>query len=61
MAYYFRSFNCNNFNYLIIAAFFIGKYVSKQRKKRANELKDDDFEYVEDKFKETNENKLINE
>ena len=46
---------------LIIAAFFIGKYVSKQRKKRANELKDDDFEYVEEKFKENNENKLINE
>jgi hypothetical protein len=46
---------------LIISAFFIGKYISKQRKKRANELKDDDFEYVEEKFKENNENKLIND
>ena len=46
---------------LIISAFFIGKYISKQRRKRANELKDDDFEYVEEKFKENNENKLIND
>ena len=44
---------------LIIAAFFIGKYLSKQRKKRANELKDDDYEYIEEKFKE-NESNLIN-
>ena len=44
---------------IIIVSFFIGKYVSRQRKKRANELKDEDFEYIEDNFKE-NDNKLIN-
>ena len=49
---------------LIIAAFFVGKLVNKQRKKRANEMKDDDFEYVGENFKENNynnDNKLINE
>ena len=46
---------------LIIAAFFIGKLVNKQRKKRANEMKDDDFEYVGENFIENNDNKLINE
>ena len=44
---------------LIIISFFIGKYFSKQRKKRANELKDEDFEYIEENFKEDG-NKLIN-
>ena len=44
---------------LIIVSFFIGKYLSKQRKKRANELKDEDFEYIEENFN-GNESKLIN-
>ena len=45
---------------LIIVSFFIGKFVSKQRKKRANELKDEDYEYIEGNAHE-NENKLSNE
>ena len=39
---------------IIVASFFIGKLVSRQRKKRANELKDEDFEYIEE-----NVNKMI--
>ena len=44
---------------LIIISFFLGKYFNKQRKKRANELKDEDFEYIEENFKGDG-NKLIN-
>ena len=44
---------------LIIISFFLGKFFNKQRKKRANELKDEDFEYIEENFKEDG-NKLIN-
>jgi len=44
---------------LIIGSFFIGKFLSKQRKKRANELKDEDFEYIEENFN-GNDNELIN-
>ena len=44
---------------LIIAAFFIGKFFNKKRKKRANEMKDEDFEYIQDNCHEI-ENKLIN-
>lgn len=39
---------------LLILAFFIGKKMSVERKKRANELKDDNYEY----FPETKENNL---
>ena len=44
---------------LIIGAFLLGKFLSRQRKKRANELKDDDFEYIKENFNE-NDNKLVN-
>ena len=37
---------------LFILTFFLGKKFNEQRKKRANELKDDNYEY----FPESNEN-----
>ena len=42
---------------LVIIGVFIGMQLKKQRKKRANELKDDDYDYVEESM---NKNKLIN-
>ena len=41
--------------YLLIGAYFIGKKVNEGRKKRANELKDDYYEYVTDIKKGINE------
>ena len=40
---------------LLIGAYFIGKKVNEGRKKRANELKDDYYEYVADIKKDINE------
>ena len=46
---------------LILASIYIGMLLNKQRKKRANELKDDDYEYVEEENNnDMNKNKLIN-
>ena len=44
---------------LIGLGVYIGKLLNKQRKKRANELKDDDYDYIEED-KNMNKNKLIN-
>ena len=46
---------------LIVISIFIGKILSKQRKKRANELTDD-YDYIEENDNDTekNKNKLIN-
>ena len=33
---------------LIVASIYLGMYLNRQRKKRANELKDDDYEYMEE-------------
>ena len=38
---------------------YIGMLLKKQRKKRANELKDDDYDYIEED-NNMNKNKLIN-
>ena len=43
---------------LIINSFYIGIYIKRQRKKRANELKDDEYEYVEEG--KGNKNNLLN-
>ena len=43
---------------LILISIYIGMYLKKQRKKRANELTDDDYEYAEEG--KNKENKLIN-
>ena len=40
---------------LIILAYFIGMKVKEGRKKRANELKDDCYEYISDNKKDINE------
>ena len=40
----------------IILAYFIGMKVKEGRKKRANELKDDFYEYISDNKKDINEN-----
>ena len=40
--------------FLILVAFFIGKKINEQRKKRANELKDDNYEYILDNNKDVN-------
>ena len=40
---------------LIILAYFIGMKVKEGRKKRANELKDDCYEYISDDKKDINE------
>ena len=39
---------------LIIIAFFIGKKINEQRKKRANELNDDNYEYIFENNKNVN-------
>ena len=39
---------------MILVAFFIGKKINEQRKKRANELKDDNYEYILDNNKDEN-------
>ena len=44
---------------LIGLGVYIGMLLNKQRKKRANELKDDDYDYIEED-KNMNKNKLIN-
>ena len=41
---------------LIILAYFIGMKVKEGRKKRANELKDDSYEYISDDNKDINNN-----
>ena len=40
---------------LIVVAFFVGKMINEKRKKRANELNDENYEYISD-----NNNKDIN-
>ena len=40
---------------LILLGYFIGKYLNKARKKRANELLDD-FDYIQDNKDENNKN-----
>ena len=42
---------------LVAIGVFVGMYIKRQRKKRANELTDDDYEYTEENI---NKNKLIN-
>ena len=44
---------------LIIIAFFIGKKINEQRKKRANELRDENYEYISENNKDVN-NKFSN-
>ena len=44
---------------LIFAAYFIGKKINEQRKKRANELGDDNYEYISENNKDVN-NKIVN-
>ena len=39
---------------LVIIAFFIGKKINEQRKKRANELTDDNYEYIFENNKDVN-------
>ena len=46
--------------FLFFVAYFIGKKINEQRKKRANELNDDNFEYILENNKESN-NKIIME
>ena len=46
---------------LIIAAYFLGKNLNKIRKKRANELNDDDFDYSNNKKLNTNSNNEKND
>ena len=43
---------------LVVIAFFIGKKINEKRKKRANELNDDNYEYTENNINDT-EDKLI--
>ena len=45
---------------LVVSGIYIGMQINKQRKKRANELKDDDYDYTEENNNEMNKNKLIN-
>ena len=40
---------------LLICGYCIGKKVKEGRKKRANELKDDSYEYIQDDYKDINE------
>lgn len=44
---------------LIIIAFFVGKKINEQRKKRANELSDDNYEYIFENNRDVN-NKVSN-
>ena len=39
---------------LLLIAYYIGMKVKEQRKKRANELKDDNYEYISDDNKDIN-------
>ena len=41
---------------LLLIAYYIGMKVKEQRKKRANELKDDNYEYITDDNKDINQN-----
>ena len=41
---------------LLLLAYYIGMKVKEQRKKRANELKDDNYEYISDDNKDINQN-----
>jgi len=45
---------------LIIIAVFVGMLIKKQRKKRANELKDDDYDYFQEDKKDFKGNDIIN-
>lgn len=40
--------------FLIVIAFFIGKIINEKRKKRANELNDENYEYISDNNKDIN-------
>ena len=40
---------------MLIGAYFIGIKVKEGRKKRANELKDDNYEYISDNKKDIND------
>ena len=44
--------------FLILVAYFIGKKINEQRKKRANELNDDNYEYILQNNKDINKNNL---
>ena len=46
---------------LIALAYFLGKKFNESRKRRANELKDDDFDYSADKKGNSNSNDIIND
>lgn len=46
---------------LIVLAYFLGKKLNENRKRRANELKDDDFDYSADKQGITNNYDVIND
>ena len=45
---------------LIVVAFFIGKKINEKRKKRANELNDDNYEYILKNNKDINKNNIVN-
>ena len=45
----------------ILIAFFIGKKINEKRKKRANELNDDNFEYILDNNKDINKKLFISD
>ena len=40
--------------FLVVIAFFIGKMINEKRKKRANELNDENYEYISDNNKDIN-------
>jgi flagellar basal body-associated protein FliL len=46
---------------LIGLAYFLGKKFNESRKRRANELRDDDFDYSADKKGNSNSNDIIND
>ena len=46
--------------FLIIIAFFIGKKINKERKRKANELRDDNYEYFSSVINSNIKNNDIN-
>jgi hypothetical protein len=44
---------------LVIVAFFVGKKINEKRKKRANELNDDNFDYISDDNKKDVNNVML--
>ena len=45
--------------FLVIVAFFVGKKINENRKKRANELNDDNFDYISDDNKKDVNNAML--